>query len=107
MPKIVFRSANGETCDVNAPSGLTLMEAAVNNGIEGIEGECGGGMSCATCHVYIDPAYLDKITPPLPAEAELLAEIGSRNDRSRLACQIDLAAALEGVVVDLPITQGL
>lgn len=107
MPKIVFRSANGETRDVNAPGGLTLMEAAVNNGIEGIEGECGGGLSCATCHVYIDPAYLDKITMPLPAEAELLAEISSRNDRSRLACQIDLTAALEGVVVDLPITQGL
>ena len=106
MPKIIFRSAEGELSTVSAMNGFTLMEAAVNNGIDGLEGECGGGVSCATCHVHIDPAFAAAVEPALANEIELLDALECRDDRSRLACQIKLVAALDGMVVDLPARQG-
>ncbi|MBV1789232.1 2Fe-2S iron-sulfur cluster binding domain-containing protein [Marinobacterium sp. D7] len=106
MVKITYIEADGRSYEIEAPEGWSLMEAAFHNGVEGIEAECGGACNCATCHVYIDENYLDKLPPIGPTEEEMLeCTAAERRPNSRLSCQIELTAELDGMVVDLPETQ--
>jgi 2Fe-2S ferredoxin len=106
MPLIHLISHEGVTEQLEVPEGHSVMQAAVAAGVRGIVGECGGSAMCATCHVYIDPAWLDRLRPALPNELEMLECTASqRRPESRLACQVKAQADLDGMVVRLPATQ--
>jgi ferredoxin, 2Fe-2S len=107
MAEIVFKQSDGQTVDVQARNGFSIMEVAVNNGVAGIDGECGGGCSCATCHIYLDDRWAGAIAPPTEYETDLLDCIEDRTPASRLSCQIKVVDALDGVVVTIPERQGL
>ena len=102
VPTITFTEPDGSIRTVNAPSGETLMDCAVDNGIRGIDATCGGGCTCATCHCYIDPAWLDRLPPAVGDEIELLEFVWKRDARSRLACQVYLNDSLDGLQVQVP-----
>lgn len=99
MPTVVFVSESGERKEVSVETGYTVMEAAVNNGIDGIVAECGGACACATCHSYIDPAWVDKLSEMDDMEDSMLDAAYERKDNSRLTCQIELTDAMDGLVV--------
>src|SRR6266478_543852 len=103
MPKVTYISHTGETTTIDVPVGTTVMENAIKNGIEGIVAECGGACMCATCHVYVDPAFLDRL-PPIGEEQEemLNATAAERKPNSRLSCQIPAVAELDGLIVRMP-----
>lgn len=103
MPRLTFILPGGESLLVQAREGDSAMRTAVEAGIEAIEGSCGGGLSCATCHVQVDAAWVDRVPPPGPEELGLLdfTEI-PRTERSRLGCQIELTPALDGLVLHVP-----
>jgi len=102
MPRIVFIEASGRDYEIEAEVGLSLMENAVRNGIDGIVAECGGACSCATCHVYIDKAWLDKVGAPNAIEQEMLDFAYEVVPNSRLSCQISVVDELDGLVVHIP-----
>lgn len=103
MPDITFIHPDGTEEGLEAPVGVSVMAVATGRGIAGLIGECGGSAMCATCHVYVDPAWLPKLPPPLPNELEMLECTASeRRPESRLSCQIQLDARLHGLVVRLP-----
>ena len=81
MPNVTYISHTGETTTIDVPVGTTVMENAVKNGIEGIVGECGGAMLCATCHVYVDPAFLDKLDPIGEEQDEMLGATAAETCR--------------------------
>ena len=106
MAKITFIEPSGAEQIVDIPIGWTVMQGAVQNGIEGIEGECGGSCACATCHCYVEEEFLDA----LPAageteEAMLECTASERRSNSRLSCQIRVSEALDGLVLRLPEAQ--
>ncbi|MBS99714.1 MAG: (2Fe-2S)-binding protein [Oceanospirillaceae bacterium] len=106
MVRITYVEADGRTQEVDAQPGWSLMEAAFHNGIEGIEAECGGACVCATCHIYMDERYLEKIKPMESGEDEMLdCAAAERKPNSRLSCQIEITDELEGAVVQIPETQ--
>lgn len=102
MAKVHFINHHGQTRTVEAAIGSSLMEAAVRNGVAGIEAECGGACACATCHVYVDEAWREKTGKPTPMEEDMLDFGVDVRANSRLACQIRLTAALDGLVVTIP-----
>jgi 2Fe-2S ferredoxin len=103
MVQVVFTEPDGNQEEVDVPEGWSLMQAAINHGVEGIEGECGGSCCCATCHVYVDEAYLDKLETMADNENEMLDNTASeRKATSRLACQVKASADLDGLVVQIP-----
>ena len=103
MPNVTYISHAGETTTIDVPMGTTVMENAVKNGIEGIVAECGGAMLCATCHVYVDPAFLDKLDPICEEQEEMLgATAAERKPNSRLSCQIRMKPDFEGLIVRMP-----
>jgi 2Fe-2S ferredoxin len=99
MPTVTYIQPDGKTRVVEAAAGTTVMEAAVDNDVAGIVAECGGACSCATCHVYVDPAWLDKLKPPDSQEDGMLDCVLDRRANSRLSCQIVLRDELDGLVV--------
>lgn len=100
---ITFIHPDGTVQGLEAPVGVSLMQAATGAGVHGIVAECGGSAMCATCHVYVDPAWADRLPAPLGNELEMLECTASeRLPTSRLSCQIKLTAALNGLVVRLP-----
>ena len=100
MPKITFVEPDGTRREVDATPGDSAMLAAIHNGVEGVIGECGGSCICATCHCYVDEAWTQRIGPPGPTEADVLEfEANSVRPESRLACQITITNALEGLVL--------
>lgn len=106
MPQVTYVAPTGEAIVVEAAAGDSVMQAAIANGVEGIVAECGGSASCATCHVYVDGAFL----PLLPEIGEIEGEMldfaaSARLDNSRLGCQIVVTDALDGLIVTLPETQ--
>lgn len=106
MPDILFIHPDGTQEGFEAPEGVSLMQAATGVGVRGIVGDCGGQAVCATCHVYVDPAWADRLPPPRPDEADRLEFTASeRRPTSRLACRIPLEADLQGLTVTLPDTQ--
>ena len=105
MAKITFIQPDGKTQVVEAEAGLTVMEAAKKNVVAGIEAECGGACACATCHVYVDAAWTDKVGKPNEMEADMLDFAFDVRDESRLSCQIKVSAALDGLVLRVPAKQ--
>lgn len=106
MAKINFIEADGTETELDVQEGWSLMQAAVSNGVEGIEAECGGACACATCHCYVDEAYIDKLEPANDKELDMLEEtVSERKDNSRLACQVKVTADMDGMVVYLPEAQ--
>jgi 2Fe-2S ferredoxin len=105
MSKIVYRTHAGETYEVDAPAGTSVMEAAVRNSVPGIDGDCGGAAACATCHVYVSEDWLDRLEPPSDMEANMLEFAEGVRPNSRLGCQIKLDARLDGLMVELPEAQ--
>lgn len=105
MPKITYIEPNGNEAVVDIPDGWTLMQGATSNGVDGIEAECGGSCSCATCHCYVE-TMLEKLEPATETEEAMLANVAAeRRPNSRLACQIKATADLDGMMVRLPASQ--
>ncbi len=103
---VTYISASGERRDVGVPVGSSVMEGAVNNGVPGIVAECGGACMCATCHVYVDPGWLDRLQPIAEDEEEMLNNtFAKREPNSRLGCQIPITEELEGLTVTTPEAQ--
>ena len=105
MPKIKFIEADGKEHEVEAQEGRSVMQAAVDNLVPGIVAECGGYASCATCHGYVDEAWLTKVPPPDVTEEGMIACALHVQPNSRLTCQLKVTPALEGLVVRLPVSQ--
>lgn len=105
MPKIVFIEHDGTEHAVEANPGSSVMRAAVDNAVPGIVADCGGCCSCATCHGYVDPAWLSKVPPPSAEEASMLEGALQVLENSRLTCQIPMSDELDGIVVRLPASQ--
>lgn len=106
MPTVTFIDGDGQEHVVTAESGTSVMQAAVDNDIDGIVGECGGSRTCATCHVYVAADFCDLVGPPDEIESELLdATASPRKPSSRLGCQIRLSDRLDGLVLLLPESQ--
>jgi 2Fe-2S ferredoxin len=101
MPKITVIARNGSAQEVEAQNGLSLMEVIRDNGFDELLALCGGCCSCATCHVYVDCAFADKVPAMSEDENDLLDSTDSRNESSRLSCQIQVNDALEGLVVTI------
>lgn len=98
MAKIKFIEPEGETIEVEVISG-NLMKAAVEAGVDGIFGDCGGVCSCATCHVQIDQDWMERVGPASETERDILDLEDGANERSRLCCQIEASSELDGLVV--------
>jgi len=102
MPKIVFTEPGGGRREIDAPLGLTLMEAARQSGVHGVVAQCGGACMCATCHVYIDPAWVTRLGPREEMEEAMLEIAWEPRANSRLSCQIQITADLDGLQVTVP-----
>ena len=105
MPKITYIENNNKTHTINVSEGLTVMEGAVQNNIPGIDADCGGSMACATCHVYVDEKWFDKIPKKEEGEEDMLDMAYEPNKFSRLSCQIMVNGELDGLVVRMPLKQ--
>lgn len=107
MPKVTYIEYGGTEHVIDVPVGENVMRGALYNNVEGIVGECGGALSCATCHCYVDDAWADKVGgPATDEESELLEAAASEvKPTSRLSCQIEMSDALDGLVVHLPEAQ--
>ena len=105
MPSITFVDHDGQSIEIFAQTGDSLMDAATFNGVTGVVAECGGACSCATCHVYIDPDWYAKLPQPDDSEKEMLEFAIDPGNNSRLSCQIDITDELEGMVVHTPQSQ--
>ncbi|WP_069865736.1 2Fe-2S iron-sulfur cluster-binding protein [Pseudomonas citronellolis] len=106
MANITYIEYSDTAHVVNVPEGYSLMEGAIKNGVPGIVAECMGGCACATCHVYIDPAWVNAIPAAEDDEIAMLEFASDVGEGSRLACQIKVTAALDGMVVRMPKEQG-
>ncbi len=103
MSHVKLIDASGAETVLDVPEGESVMQAAVSAGVRGIVGECGGSAMCATCHVYVDPSWADRVPVPLSTELEMLECTASeRTAESRLSCQIKMAPALDGISLRLP-----
>ncbi len=105
MPVVTYISHDGAINDIEVASGTSVMQGAVDNMIDGIVAECGGSCSCATCHCYIDEAWLDKVPAASEMEKDMLECVLEPEDNSRLSCQITVTDELDGLVVKLPPSQ--
>ena len=105
MTKISYVAFDGTRFDVEAENGSTVMENAIRNGVPGIEAECGGACACATCHVYVDEAWRDKVGGPSAMEESMLDFAENVEPSSRLSCQIKVSDALDGLIVRTPENQ--
>jgi 2Fe-2S ferredoxin len=99
MADVLFVLPNGQSHTVAAEPGRSLMQVAVDGNIVGIQGDCGGNMSCGTCHVYVDEAWAAKLPAPDDTERAVLEGLIGEQSNSRLSCQIKLTAALDGIKV--------
>ena len=102
MVKITYIEKNGKTHTVDVAEGLTVMEGAVQNNIPGIDGDCGGGMACATCHVYVKDEWFNKINKKSEGEDDMIDQAYEPNKLSRLSCQIEVTTNVDGLIVHLP-----
>ena len=105
MPKIKFVAHTGREYEVEAAAGQSVMQAASNNMVPGIIADCGGNRSCATCHVYIDAPWSQRTGLPSKEESDMIECALHTRPTSRLSCQIDVTAELDGLVVGLPESQ--
>lgn len=104
MVKLVFRTQDGETLQIEAQRG-SMMQAAVASGVPGIDADCGGSMVCGTCHVYVERAWLDRLPAASEMEREILDCVPEPHPDARLSCQIAVSEAIDGICVRLPARQ--
>ena len=102
MAKVTYIEHSGQKHEIEIANGLTVMEGAVQNDIPGIDADCGGGMACATCHVYVKDDWFSKLPEKENGEDDMLDQAYQPNSSSRLSCQIILSEDLNGLVVHLP-----
>ena len=105
MPKITYITHDNKSNTVEVQNGLTVMEGAVQNDIPGIDADCGGGMACATCHVYVKEDWFNKLPKKEDGEEDMLDMAFEPNKFSRLSCQITVTDDLDGLIVQLPSKQ--
>ena len=105
MPKVTYIEHNGTPHEIDVPNGLTVMEGAVQNNIPGIDADCGGSCACATCHVYVDEKWVEKLPKKIESEQDMLDMAFEPNKFSRLSCQITVTDELDGLVVKMPSKQ--
>jgi len=102
MPKITYIEYNGKAHTIEVANGLSVMEGAIQENIPGIDADCGGGMACATCHVYVKQEWFDKLPKKEDGEEDMIDMAYEPNKFSRLSCQLIVSGKLEGLVVKLP-----
>ena len=102
MTKLTIVAFDGTRHDLETANGSTVMENAVRNSVPGIEAECGGACACATCHVYVDDAWSERVGPPATMEEDMLDFAFDVRPTSRLSCQIKMSSELDGLVVHVP-----
>jgi len=107
MTKLIFVEADGTRHEVEAENGATAMETALNNGISGIVAECGGSLTCATCHVYVDDEWAETVGEPSAPEEDMLDFAYDIRPTSRLSCQIKVSDELDGLILHIPEPSGL
>lgn len=105
MPTVTFIEHDGTVHTLQARPDRTLMQVALDHGVPGLLGDCGGACSCATCHGYVDKNWAEGLAQPSETEACMLDAVLDRQPTSRLCCQIKLSPALDGIVVRLPAEQ--
>jgi ferredoxin, 2Fe-2S len=105
MVKIIYIEHNNATHEIDVKVGNTVMEGAVKHNVPGIDADCGGACACATCHVYVDPDWFEKVGAPSVMEESMLDFAEAVTPTSRLSCQIRVTEALDGLVVRLPENQ--
>ena len=106
MPKINYITHDNQNFTIEVQNGLTVMEGAVQNDIPGIDADCGGGMACATCHVYVNDEWFDKLPQKEEGEEDMLDMAFEPKKNSRLSCQIIVTDELDGLTVNIPSKQG-
>ena len=102
MPKITYRDNKGNSKTIDVENGLTVMEGAIQNDISGIDADCGGSMACATCHVYVEDSWLNKLPKAEDAEQDMIDMAYKPNKNSRLSCQIIVSDEINGLTVTTP-----
>jgi 2Fe-2S ferredoxin len=103
VPEVRYVLWDGTTRSVQVPEGTSVMRGAIDHNLPGVDAECGGCLSCATCHVYVDDRFFPLLAPASDDELELLAGVAAeRRPQSRLSCQIPMTAALDGLIVRMP-----
>lgn len=108
MPSITYLGTDGTRRVVSVPIGTSVMRAAIENKVNGIEAQCGGALSCATCHIYVDPHWVAKMPEPDATESAMLAfVVAEQRPASRLSCQIKMTEALDGLLVVIPDRQSI
>ena len=106
MPKITYIEHSGKSQTIEVANGLSVMEGAVQNDVPGIDADCGGGMACATCHVYVTEEWFDKLPKKEDGEEDMLDMAFEPKKNSRLSCQIIVSDELDGLIVKTPSKQG-
>jgi 2Fe-2S ferredoxin len=106
MAKVTYIEHSGNSYTIEIANGLSVMEGAVQNDIPGIDADCGGGMACATCHVYVKEEWFDKLSKKEDGEEDMLDMAFEPNKFSRLSCQLLVSDELDGLTVSLPSKQG-
>ncbi|PHX89410.1 MAG: 2Fe-2S ferredoxin [Pelagibacteraceae bacterium] len=106
MAKINYITHNNKIYTIDVKNGLSVMEGAVQNNVPGIDADCGGGMACATCHVYVREDWLDKLPTKEDGEEDMLDMAFEPKTNSRLSCQLIVSNVLEGLAVSIPSKQG-
>ena len=102
MPKITYIDSSGNQKTIDVAIGLSVMEGAIQNNIPGIDADCGGGMACATCHVYVKEEWLNKLDKPEDAEQDMIDMAFEPKKNSRLSCQIIVSDEVDGLEVTTP-----
>ena len=102
MPKVTFTDHKGDSKTIEIDNGLSVMEGAVQQNIPGIDADCGGSMACATCHVYVDDNWYEKIPKAEDAEIDMIDMAFEPKKNSRLSCQIIVADNIDGLKVTTP-----
>ena len=105
MPKITYIEHKGKSHTVEVQNEMSVMEGAIHNNIPGIEADCGGACACATCHIYVDEKWFNKLEKKSDAEQDMLDMAFEPNKFSRLSCQISVSNELEGMIVKIPSKQ--
>lgn len=105
MPQVTFVQPDGARTTCHLVNGETVLDGALDNGIPGILGQCGGGCTCATCHVYVRAPHVSRLPPPHTDEIDILEYVHEPRNNSRLACQIRIDERLDGIVVEVPVSQ--
>ena len=102
MPKIIYKDHQGESRTIEIENGLSVMEGAIQNDVPGIDADCGGSMACATCHVYVEEKWLDKLPKAEDSEVDMIDMAFEPKKNSRLSCQIIVNDELDGLEITTP-----